>query len=384
MSRARPSAADDARFMARALALAARGLGSTHPNPSVGAVFVRDGRMIGDGRTAPVGGPHAEVRALRAAGDRARGADLYVTLEPCAHHGRTPPCADALLELGLRRVVVAMVDPNPKVRGRGLRRLRAGGVRVTVGVGEAEASRILAGYRSHVLRGRPLVMLKLAATLDGRIAARTGDARWITGAPARRRAHELRAVHDAVLVGAGTVRADDPALTCRVAGGRNPVRIVVAGPRLDLPARARILDVAAAPTWVVTTAGAAAARVARLRRRGVDVVAAPARRGAIPTRALLRTLAARGITSVLVEGGSRVAADLLRAGLVDRVAWFVAPSVLGGDALPAVAALGIARAADAIRLADVETARLGDDVLVTASVRSPSGSRPFASSWPPR
>lgn len=384
MSRSRPSADDDARFMARAVALATRGLGTTHPNPSVGAVFVRNGRIVGEGRTAPVGGPHAEVQALRAAGARAHGADLYVTLEPCAHFGRTPPCVDALLDLGLRRVVVAVVDPNPKVRGRGLRRLRARGVRVTVGVGEADASSVLAGYRSHVLRGRPLVMLKLAATLDGRIAARTGDARWITGAAARRRAHELRAVHDAILVGAGTVRADDPELTCRIAGGRNPVRVVIAGPRLDLPPRAKIFDVDAAPTWVVTTADAAVPRALRLRRRGVAVIAVPGRRGAISASGLLRTLAARGITSVLVEGGSRVAADLLRAGLVDRVAWFVAPSVLGGDALPAVAELGIARAADALRLDDVAVARLGDDLVVTGSVRGASGARPFASTWPPR
>jgi diaminohydroxyphosphoribosylaminopyrimidine deaminase/5-amino-6-(5-phosphoribosylamino)uracil reductase len=384
VTRTRPSAADDARFMARALALAVRGLGRTHPNPSVGAVFVRNGRVVGEGRTAPVGGPHAEVTALRAAGARARGADLYVTLEPCAHHGRTPPCLDALLGLGLRRVVVAMVDPNPRVRGRSVRRLRARGVRVTVGVGQAESAAILAGYRSWVLRGRPLVMLKLAATLDGRIAARTGDARWITGPVARRRVHQLRDVHDAVLVGSGTVRADDPALTCRIAGGRNPVRVVLAGARLDLPMRAQVLDARAAPTWVVMPAGVPSARAARLQRRGVAVIAVPGRRGAISASGLMRTLALRGITSVLVEGGSRVAADLLRAGLVDRVAWFVAPSVLGGDALPAVDELGIARAADALRLDDVAVARLGPDLIVTASVRAGRRSRPFASTWPPR
>src|SRR5215470_13913973 len=229
-------AADDARHMARALELARRGLGRTHPNPSVGAVLVRGGRVVGEGFTAPVGGPHAEVRALAQAGDRARGADLYVTLEPCAHFGRTPPCVSALLPLGLRRVVIATVDPNPRVRGRSIRRLRAGGVVVSVGTGADEANAIMAGYRSHVLRGRPLVTLKLAATLDGRIAARTGDARWITGPAARRRAHELRNVHDAILVGAGTVRADDPQLTCRLRGGRNPIRVVVCGPDLDLPA----------------------------------------------------------------------------------------------------------------------------------------------------
>jgi diaminohydroxyphosphoribosylaminopyrimidine deaminase/5-amino-6-(5-phosphoribosylamino)uracil reductase len=370
--------------MGRALELARRGLGRTHPNPAVGAVLVRDGRIVGEGYTAPAGGPHAEVRALEQAGGRARGADLYVTLEPCAHFGRTPPCASTLVPLGLRRVVIAMVDPNPRVRGRGVRRLRAAGAKVTVGVGAQQASALLAGYRSHVLRGRPLVTLKLAATLDGRIAARGGDARWITGPEARRRAHELRDMHDAVLVGAGTVRADDPELTCRIPRGRNPVRVVVAGARLDLPPRSRVLDVGAAPTLVVVPAGADPTRAMRLRRRGVAVVAVPGRRGDLECAGLMRTLAARGITSVLVEGGARVAADLLRAGMVDRIVWFVAPSLLGGDGVAALGTLGIERAAGALRLTDVDVARLGDDVVVTASVAPARGRRPFASGWPPR
>lgn len=376
--------AADERFMARAVALARRGLGRTHPNPSVGAVVVKRGRVVGEGFTAPAGGPHAEVRALAAAGAKAHGADLYVTLEPCAHYGRTPPCVSALLEVGLRRVVVAVVDPNPRVRGRSLRRLRAAGVDVSVGVGAAEADAVMAGYRSWIVRGRPIVTLKLAATLDGRIAAVSGDARWITGPAARRRAHELRNVHDAILVGAGTVRADDPELTCRIPGGRNPVRIVVSGVALDLPRRARIFDVATAPTWIVTPVGPDPERAAQLRRRGVQHIAVVGRRGQLAASALMRTLAARGITSLLVEGGADVAADLLRAGLVDRIAWFVAPSVLGGDALGAVGALGIGRASDARRLVDVEIERLGDDILVTGSPVSEKGRRPFASAWPPR
>jgi diaminohydroxyphosphoribosylaminopyrimidine deaminase/5-amino-6-(5-phosphoribosylamino)uracil reductase len=370
--------------MARAVALARRGLGRTHPNPSVGAVLVRNGRVVGEGFTAPAGGPHAEVAALRAAGKRARGADLYVTLEPCAHFGRTPPCVDALLALGLRRVVVAAVDPNPKVRGRSLRRLRAAGVTVTVGVGAREAEAIMAGYRSCVLRRRPIVTLKLASSLDGRIAAGTGDARWITGPAARRRAHELRDVHDAILVGAGTVRADDPELTCRIPRGRNPVRIVVSGIRLDLPPRARVFDVRVAPTWVITPVGAEPAKAAALRRRGVELVPVIGRRGHLSASALMRTLAGRGITSLLVEGGAEIAADLLRADLVDRIVWFVAPSVLGGDGVAAVGALGIGRASDARRLVDVDVARAGDDVVVTGSPAPATGRRPFASAWPPR
>jgi diaminohydroxyphosphoribosylaminopyrimidine deaminase/5-amino-6-(5-phosphoribosylamino)uracil reductase len=384
MSRRVPSAADDARFMERALGLARRGLGRTHPNPPVGAVLVRGGRVVGEGYTAPAGGPHAEVRALAQAGARARGADLYVTLEPCAHFGRTPPCVSALLPLGLRRVVIATVDPNPRVHGRSVRRLRAAGVSVTVGVGADAAAALMAGYRSHVLRGRPLVTLKLAATLDGRIAARGGDARWITRAAARRHAHELRDVHDAVLVGAGTVRTDDPELTCRLPRGRNPVRVDVAGARVDLPRRARVFDVRAAPTWVVVPVGVDPTRAARLRARGVAVVAVPGRRGAIAPVALMRTLAARGITSILVEGGARVASDLLRAGMVDRIAWFVAPSLLGADGVAAVGPLGIRRAAAALRLTDVDVARIGPDVVLTVSPLPSRGRRPFASGWPPR
>src|SRR4029453_19276668 len=270
--------ASDAGCMRRALALAARGLGRTWPNPPVGAVLVRGGRVIGEGFHTRAGAPHAEIEALRAARGRPRGAELFVTLEPCSHHGRTPPCADALLGLGLSRVVVAVPDPNPRVRGRGIRTLRAHGIPVTVGIEATAAGEPLPGFRSSMRRRRPPVMLKLASTLDGRIAARGGDARWITGPAARRRGHELRDVHDAILVGAGTVRADDPALTCRIRGGHHPVRVILAGPRLDLPPGARILDVRAAPTWVVTTGRAQPSRVRRLRRRRGGVVT-PSGRG---------------------------------------------------------------------------------------------------------
>src|SRR5262249_31426694 len=228
-------------WMRRALALAAGGLGRTCRNPRVGAVLVRGGRVVGEGFHARTGSPHAEINAIRAARGRVRGAELFVTLEPCTHHGRTPPCVEALLGLGLTRVVVAVADPNPRVRGRGIRQLRRSGIPVTVGIESAEAGEPLAGLRPRVLRGRPLGTLTLAVTVDGRIAASGGDARWITGAPARRMAHALRSVSDAVLVGAGTVRADDPRLTSRIEGGHDPLRVVVAGPALDLPPRARVL-----------------------------------------------------------------------------------------------------------------------------------------------
>jgi len=363
------TSAADARFMARALALAAEGLGRTFPNPPVGAVFVRGGRVVGEGFHQRAGAPHAEIEALRAAGGRVRGATLYVTLEPCSHHGRTPPCADALVGLGLRRVVVALVDPNPRVRGRGLARLRRAGIRVVIGPGAEEARLLTAGYRSRVLRGRPLVTLKLATTLDGRIAAASGDARWITGPAARRLAHALRDVSDAVLVGAGTVRADDPQLTCRLPGGHHPVRIVLAGLTLRLPARARVLARGGPPTWVVAPRGAPVARVRALQRRGVEVLLVPGRRGRVPFGALVRLLGARGLTSLLVEGGGTVAAEALRARAVDRLVLFVAPTLLGGDAVAAVGALGLKRVRDAVRVGGLAVAHVGPDLVLEGRLR---------------
>ena len=363
------TSAADARFMARALALAAEGLGRTFPNPPVGAVFVRGGRVVGEGFHHRAGAPHAEIEALRAAGGRVRGATLYVTLEPCSHHGRTPPCAEALVGLGLRRIVVALVDPNPRVRGRGIAKLRRAGIPVAVGPGAEEARLLTAGYRSRVLHGRPLVTLKLATTLDGRIAAAGGDARWITGPAARRLAHALRDVSDAVLVGAGTVRADDPRLTCRLPGGHDPVRIVLAGPALRLPARARVLARGGPPTWVVAPRGAPAARVAALRRRGVEVLLVPGRRGRVPFAALVRLLGARGLTSLLVEGGGTVAAEALRARAVDRLVLFVAPAILGGDAVAAVGPLGRVRVRDAVRVGGLAVAHVGPDLVLEGRVR---------------
>jgi diaminohydroxyphosphoribosylaminopyrimidine deaminase/5-amino-6-(5-phosphoribosylamino)uracil reductase len=355
--------------MRRALELASRGLGRTFPNPPVGAVLVRGGRVVGEGFHHRAGAPHAEVEALRAAGGRARGATLYVTLEPCTHFGRTPPCVDALLPLRLRRVVIAMPDPNPRVRGRGIARLRRSGIPVVVGVGEDEARRLTAGYASRTLRGRPVVTLKLATTLDGRIAAPGGDARWITGAAARRLAHALRDVSDAVLVGAGTVRADDPRLTCRLPGGHDPVRVVLAGRRLALPPRARLLARRGPPTWVVAPAGAPAARVAALRGRGVEVLLLGGRNGRVPLRAVVHALGERGITSLLVEGGGTVAAAALRARVVDRLVLFVAPALLGGDAVAAVAPLGLRRVADAVRVDRLSVGRVGSDLVLEGRVR---------------
>ncbi len=357
--------------MRRALALAARGLGRTHPNPAVGALVVRRGRVVGAGFHRRAGAPHAEVIALARASGRARGATLYVTLEPCVHHGRTPPCIDSVLAAGVLRVVVGMADPDPRVRGRGIRRLRAGGVRVTTGICGAECRRLLRGYVMRTVRGRPFVVLKLAASLDGRIATATHASRWITGPGARRHAHALRDRLDAVMVGAGTVRVDDPRLTCRLPEGRDPIRIVVDG-RLRMSPRARVLRVrSAAPTWVVTAADAPRVREAVLRAAGAEVIRLPGH-GRVRLAAALSELGRRGVTSVLLEGGATLAAAALRGRLVDSVVLFLAPMIIGGDGLPLVGSLGVRSLSQAPRLGRLRVESVGADLLLesTLSLRS--------------
>ena len=351
--------------MRAALALARRGLGTAWPNPSVGCVIVRDGRVAGRGVTAPGGRPHAETRALAMAGPAARGATAYVTLEPCSHHGRTPPCADALIAAGIARVVVAARDRSPRVAGAGIARLRAAGVEVAEGVLAEQAAEIAAGFFSVVDSGRPLVTLKLASTLDGRIATRGGESKWITGEPARRMAHALRGRHDAVLVGVGTVLTDDPDLRCRIEGFRpTPVVRVVADSRLRLRLVCRLVATAReAPTWVLARDDADAARRAALAGAGVEVVGVPGAAVGIDLEAGLRALAARSITRLLVEGGGQIAASLLRADLVDRLAWFHAPAVMGGDGWAAAQAFGVAALAQMPRFVPVDGMRLGEDWL---------------------
>lgn len=353
--------------MREALRLARRGLGRTSPNPSVGAVVVRNGRIVGRGYTRPVGGPHAEVVALRDAGEKARGATLYVTLEPCAHHGRTPPCTDAVRAAGIRRVVIASRDPNPKVGGDGAGRLRRAGLEITTDVLRREGDEAIRFFRKHVTTGLPWVTLKLAASLDGRIATASGDSRWVTGEAARRLVHELRDTHDAVLVGAETVLRDDPALTCRHRGGRDPLRVVLDG-RLRLPESAQVVREG---TLILTRKGAPAAKVARLRRRGATVVEVRGSGSAISWRAALAALGARDVCSLLVEGGGVVAATALRAAGVDELLLFYAPKLVGGEGRPMVADLGIRRMAGALPLQVVDVSRVGDDLLVAARPAPP-------------
>jgi len=364
----------DAALMGRALALAALGEGRTRPNPPVGAVVARDGAVVGEGFHAAAGGPHAEVVALAAAGEAARGATLYVTLEPCAHHGRTPPCTEAILAAGVARVVVAVSDPDPRVTGGGLDALRRAGVAVTLGLLAEEAGELIAPFARHAASGRPLVTAKYAMTLDGRIATRTGHARWITGPAARRRAHALRDAADAVLVGAGTVRADDPRLTVRhgVRGRapRQPLRVVLGG-RGGLSASARVFDADLPGRTVLATTADPLAHAARLEARGVEVVrlsAAPDGRVDLP--ALLDWLGAHDVMSLLVEGGSAVLGAFFAAGLVDRVVAFVAPKIVGGAGAPGPVGGddGARRMSEAVVLGGIRTQRVGDDLMVTGRV----------------
>lgn len=365
---------DDA-HMAAALALARRGLGRVWPNPAVGCVLVRDGHVVGRGWTQPGGRPHAESEALRRAGASALGTTAYVTLEPCAHHGLTPPCAQALVSAGIARAVVATVDPDPRTAGRGISDLRASGIEVSVGVGEAPARDLNRGFFTRISAGRPMFTLKMATTLDGRIASRTGDSRWITGEAARRRGHWLRASHDAILIGSETALVDDPSLSCRLPGldDRSPIRIVADG-RLRLDAGSALASGACRlPLWVITRADAGtAARRRALAASGCEILEVDADAAGHPDPvAMAAALGAKGLTRVLIEGGGRLAASFLAAGLVDEVAWFRAPSIIGDDGRPAAAALGVEMVSAAPRFVRKGMAEVGADLM---EVYSRSGS----------
>lgn len=363
--------------MRLALAQARRASGRTWPNPPAGAVVFRGARVLGRGFTQAAGGAHAEVvaleRALRRHGARVvRGASLAVTLEPCAHHGRTPPCVERVRDAGLARVFVGHVDPNPFVSGRGLQRLRRAGLAVFPGVLESECRAQHRGFVHVQEQGRPWIELKLATTLDGRIATHRGESKWITGPRAREAVHRLRSTSDAVLVGSGTALADDPALTARRADRvvHRPVRIVVDS-TLRVGPDARLFRGAGdeAEAWVLCTQRAARSRRSALEARGVKVLPVRSRGGQVSLTTALRKLALLGLTQILVEGGGGLAAALLRANLVDEIHWFVAPRLLGGDARSALGPLGIGRLANAVALDAPVFQRLGDDRYCRARVR---------------
>ena len=357
----------DEAWMARAVALAEGGRGTVSPNPMVGAVLVRDGRVVGEGFHRAPGQPHAEALALAAAGAAAAGATCYVTLEPCAHHGRTPPCADALVAAGVARVVAAVPDPDPRVDGAGLARLRAAGVAVAVGAGAEAAATLNAAYLTHRRLGRPRVTLKAAASLDGKVAAPDGTSRWITGPAARADAHRLRAEADAVMVGAGTALADDPRLTVRLPGwaGRQPLRVLVdAAGRVG--ADGHLFD-GEAETLVATTPTAPAAAVEAWKAAGAEVLIVKEDPTGVDLKELTRALGERGVLELMVEGGPRLQASLWAAGLADRLVWYLAPLAIGGQAAPGLlGGDGAATLAGARQLRLASADRLGDDLRVIA------------------
>jgi diaminohydroxyphosphoribosylaminopyrimidine deaminase/5-amino-6-(5-phosphoribosylamino)uracil reductase len=358
-------AASDWQYMSRALELAERGRGHVEPNPLVGAVVVRDGVAIGEGWHQRYGEAHAEVLALAAAGEAARGAILYVTLEPCCHHGKTPPCTDAILRAGIRRVVAAMADPFPAVAGQGLPRLRAAGVQAECGLGEAKARRLNAPYLKLLATGRPYVHAKWAMTLDGKICTRTGDSKWISGQAARSRVHELRGRMDAIIIGIGTALADDPSLTVRPPGSRTPTRIVLDS-RARLPLNSLLATTARiVPLLVVAAEGVAPQHVAALQGSGCQVVALPAAAGLPLVTGLLDELGRRRMTNILVEGGAGVLGSFLDAAAIDEVHVFIAPRLAGGaEAKTPIAGRGVEGIADALNLVEYRIEWVGEDVYV--------------------
>jgi len=365
--------------MQQALALAEKGRGYTSPNPMVGAVVVRDDRVVGRGYHHAAGEPHAEVNAIDDAGDRARGATIFVTLEPCNHFGRTPPCTEKILKAGIRKVVVAMLDPNPDVRGGGMDYLRQKGLEVVGGIREREAARQNEVFVKYIQTKKPFVILKCAATLDGQIATRTGDSKWVTGAAARMHVHAMRHAADAIMVGVGTVLKDDPSLTTRLegGGGRDPKRIIL-DTRLSTPASARVFQVDSDAETVIA-AGPPAADGALLQRRkaieaaGGRIVETRLDNGRVDLGALMETLGNEGVTSVLIEGGGQVAGAALAAGIVDKVMFFYAPKILGGsDGVPMASGRGPALMRDCLVLKDTHVQRFGEDVLVEGYIRRTS------------
>ena len=355
----------DESYMREALRIAEYARGRTSPNPLVGAIIVRDGAIVASGWHRAAGEPHAEIHALRMAGELARGATLYVTLEPCAHHGRTGPCAEAVIAAGLARVVIALSDPNPLVAGRGIHLLTAAGIEVTTGICEDEARRQNEIFLKWVTTKRPFVTLKTAMTLDGKIASHTGASQWITGAAARARVHAYRNEYDAILVGIGTVLADDPSLTTRLehGTGKNPLRIVLDS-EARTPLDAKLVADGAAPTIIVVSERADHRRVNLLRACGAEVVTLGAQR--VDIAALLDYLGARDITSLFVEGGAAVNWSLLAGGSVDKVHAFIAPMLMGGEtAKTPIGGTGFDSPQTALRLRDVTVEQLGADILVT-------------------
>ncbi len=356
----------DEQFMRRALVLAKKGQGRTSPNPMVGALVVQHGRIVGEGHHERAGGPHAEVLALQAAAEAATGADLYVTLEPCCHHGRTPPCTERIIGAGIRRVVIPILDPNPLVEGRGVERLRAAGIVVDLGPLSEEATTLNEAFVKFIKRRTPFVVLKAAVSLDGKIATRAGDSQWMSGERSRYRVHQLRDQVDGLIAGIGTIRRDDPRLTTRLPeGGRDPIRVIVDG-RGSLPLDAKVFHSASpSPTWVAVAADAPHERIEAFKRLGLTVLESGGSRGRVCLAHLLKRLGECEVTSVMIEGGEGIFTSALEEGIVDKLVLFVAPLLVGGKSAPSLfGGQGIERLAQAQRLRRVKIEQLDGDLLI--------------------
>lgn len=355
-------------FMAMALQLGARGLGQVAPNPAVGCVIVKDGAVVGRGFTAKGGRPHAETQALEQAGDAAQGATAYISLEPCSHQGKTPPCAQALIKAGIAKVVCPMEDPDPRVSGKGFAMLKAAGVEVKIGVMEKEAQDVHEGFLKRIKFGRPMFTLKIATTLDGRIATAKGESRWITGEAARAYVHALRVQHDAVMVGIGTALTDNPMLDCRLPGrsDASPIRLVVDRQLLLSPESVLAQTARATPTWLITQEKFDKTKAAVLEKLGITLIPVPLDgEGYTNLSIAARKLGELGLTRILVEGGAHLAAALLREDVIDRVEWFTAPFVLGDTGRPALKDMGLATLKDAQRFKAIATRAYDEDTLQT-------------------
>lgn len=354
-------------FMREALRIARNAEGRTSPNPLVGAIIVKDGKIIAEGWHRQAGTPHAEIHALNMAGELARGATLYVTLEPCSHFGRTPPCAQAIVEAGIKKVVAAMKDPNPKVAGRGFEILRSAGVEVDVGILEEKARKLNEVFIKWVTKKLPFTTLKFACSLDGKISTVGGESQWISCLESRKFSHHLRDLNDAILVGVGTVLADNPSLTTRLVEGKNPVRVIVDS-NARTPIESKVVTDSAAKTIIAVTENAPPEKISALKNFGVEIITAGASEH-VDLKILMRELAEREITSVLVEGGGTIHFSMLSAGLVDKIFAFVAPKIIGGkNALTAVAGAGFEKLSDAINLKNFTASTVGTDILISGYV----------------
>lgn len=353
-------------FMREALRIARNAEGRTSPNPLVGAVIVRDGKIIAEGWHRAAGTPHAEIHALNMAGELAKNSTLYVTLEPCSHFGRTPPCAKAIVAAGIKRVVAAMTDPNPKVAGRGFDILRAAGVEVDVGILEDDARKLNEVFLKYITEKLPFVTMKFACSLDGKIATASGESQWISGIESRKFTHHLRDINDAILVGVGTVLADNPTLTTRLVEGKNPVRVILDS-NARTPLNSNVVTDKSARTIIAVTENVPQEKISALETHGVEIITAGSG-GRVDLNILMRELAEREITSVLVEGGGTVHFAMIKAGLVDKIFAFIAPKIIGGkNALTAVEGEGFENLSEAFKLKNFTAQKLGDDVLIVGS-----------------